>query len=177
MKMWSIILIANLSPLAAGAVLAQAPIVKPVAVVAPPQMPAQLPPTYGEPIRGDLAQKIMSAAEAEATKNNWRLTFAIVDISGNLVMFKMMPNANFITREMAIRKARTAAAFRVSTKSLADAAANGAPSVVQLFPDYVALDGGLPIVVDGKIVGAIGASGARGFEDAQAARAGLDSTG
>lgn len=137
--------------------------------------PATPPQPYGMNISGDIAQKIVTAAEAEAAKNNWRLTFAIVDTSGNLVMFKMMPDANFITRDVAIRKARTAAAFRTPTKMLADAAKTATgPTITQLLPEYLALEGGVPIVVGGRIIGAIGASGARGYEDAQAAIRGIE---
>lgn len=150
---------------------AQAPAAGP-APAAPPPAP---PMPYGMNINGDVAQKIMAAAEAEAAKNNWRLTFAIVDTSGNLIMFKMMTDANFITRDVAIRKAKTAAAFRVPTKSLADAAkAASGPTITQLLPEYLALEGGVPIVVGGQIIGAIGASGARSYEDAQAAMRGIE---
>ncbi|MEL0212624.1 MAG: heme-binding protein, partial [Novosphingobium sp.] len=167
MKNFQMLVLWALAPFGVVALAASSPA---AAATSPaPPMP------YGMNINGDVAQKVMTAAEAEAAKNNWRMTFAIVDTSGNLIMFKMMTNANFITRDVAIRKARTAAAFRVPTKSLADAArAATSPTITQLLPEYLALEGGVPIVVGGQIIGAIGASGARSYEDAQAAIRGIE---
>lgn len=142
----------------------------------PAPAPAPPPAPYGMPIMGQMAQTVMTAAQSEAERNNWKLSIAIVDTSGNLVMFKMMDGAPFISRDVSLRKARTAAAFRIPTKVLAEAAAkaSSAPTITQVLPEYVALEGGIPITIGDQIVGAIGVSGARSFEDAQVAKKGAD---
>ncbi len=128
------------------------------------------------PIDGDRAQQVLAAAEAEARKSNFSVSLAVVDPNGNLVVFKRMPpHPGPTTGPIAIRLAQTAAHTRMPSKMLgAMMSATGIP-VVQLIPDMVALDGGYPIVVDGKLVGAIGAFGATVDQNARAAAAGAAS--
>ncbi len=142
---------------------------QPVAAQPPP--PAS-PPPYGMPIDGDQAQQAIVAAEAEARQNHWLLSFAVVDAYGNLVMFKRMSGAPPFTGEVATKKAKTAAMFRMPSKTLAEAAARGGPPVSLIIPDAIPVEGGVPIFLDGKIIGAIGASGAQSSQDAQAAAKG-----
>lgn len=138
----------------------------------PAQAPSAQPPPYGMPIDGDQAQQAMTAAEAEARENHWSLSLAVVDTYGSLVMFKRMPGAPPFTGEVAIKKARTAAAFRAPSKMLADMAARGGPPIGSIIPDMVPIEGGIPIILNGKMIGAVGGSGAQSFQDAQAAARG-----
>ncbi len=139
---------------------------------AAPQAPPPVPPPYGMPIDGDQAQQAIGAAEVEARQNHWTLSFAVVDAYGNLVMFKRMSGAPPFTGEVATKKAKTAAMFRAPSKTLAEAAARGGPPVSLIIPDAIPVEGGVPIILDGKIIGAIGASGAQSSQDAQAAAKG-----
>jgi len=134
------------------------------------------PPTtpYGAPISLETAKKAMAAAEAEAMKNNWFLAIAIVDSGGNLVMVHRLDNTQFGSIRVAEAKARTALEFRRPTKVFEDALAAGGLGLRVLSLGVMAAEGGLPIVVDGKVIGAIGASGALAPQDAQAAKAGVD---
>jgi glc operon protein GlcG len=134
------------------------------------------PPGYGPPIGLEMARKVMLAAEAEAAKNNWPVVIAIIDSGGHLVMLVRRDDSQLSSIEMAQGKAKTALYFKRSTKVLDDAISSGAPGMRFLaLKDIVPLEGGLPIVVDGKIVGAIGVSGVLSANNAQIARAGLDS--
>ncbi len=157
-------------PLATLALMTMA--ILPRAAAAQPASPPPAAPPYGMPITGDQAQQAMTAAEAEARQNGWSLALAVVDAYGNLVMFKRMPGAPPFTGEVAIKKAKTAAMFRAPSKTLADMAAGGGPPVSLIIPDAIPVEGGIPIIVDGKIIGAVGASGARSSQDAQAASLG-----
>lgn len=130
------------------------------------------PPAYGMPINGDQAQQAMTAAEAEARRNNWALSFAVVDTHGALVMMKRMAGPPPFTAEVAIKKARTSAMMRAPSKVVAEMVAQNGPAMMQVIPDLVPAEGGVPIIVDGRVIGAIGASGAQGSQDAQAAAAG-----
>jgi uncharacterized protein GlcG (DUF336 family) len=135
----------------------------------------QGPMPYGTPISLDMAKKAMAAAEAEAKKNNWPMAIAIVDSGSHLVLLQRLDNTQTSSVEISQGKATTAAGFRRPTKALEDALAGGGSGLrVLSFAGAVLADGGLPIVVDGKIVGAIGVSGMQGFQDAQVAKAGAD---
>src|SRR5262245_31458872 len=148
-----------------------------VASVAPSIMEgamAQQPPIpYGAPISADAAKKAMVAAEAEAKKNNWSVAIAIVDTTGSLAMFLKLDNTQTASVEIAIGKARTALDFRRPTKALQDVVAGGGGGLRLLsVRGAFLLEGGVPIVVDGKVVGAIGVSGVMSEQDAQVAMAG-----
>ncbi len=114
----------------------------------------------------------MAAAEAEANKNNWGVGIAIVDSGGNLVMTHRLDNTQLGGMRIAQQKAVTAIEFRRSTKVFENAVAGGGLGIRVLTFDISAAEGGVPIVMGGKIVGAIGVSGVQGFEDGQVAEAG-----
>lgn len=137
---------------------------------------AQAPPPYGPPLSLDQAKKAMAAAEAEARKNNWPVAIVVVDSGGNLVMMQRLDNTQFGSNEVARQKAHTAAAFKRPTKVFSDLIAQGGGNLRLLKLEGVSpLEGGVPIVVNGQIVGAIGVSGATAQQDAQVAQAGADS--
>lgn len=136
---------------------------------------AQQPAPYGQAITLEQAKRVVAGAEAEARKNNWPVVIAIVDPGGNLVVLHRLDNTQFGSLEVARQKAWTAAAFRRPTKVFQDAVAGGGAGLRILRLEGASpLDGGLPIVADGKIIGAIGVSGVTGEQDAQIARAGVD---
>jgi glc operon protein GlcG len=144
-----------------GTALAQAPAAPP-----PPPLP------YGLPLDLETAKKIAGAAEAEAKKVSFAPdAIAIVDPGGTLIYFERMDNAHIGSVAVAIDKARSAALFGQPTKRFADLVAKGNRFPLAL-RGAVPLDGGLPLVSDGKIVGAIGASGGTGAQDGQVAAAG-----
>src|SRR3954470_20031749 len=134
--------------------------------VAPPTTP------YGEPISIAAAKKAMAAAEAEATRNQWGVSIAIVDSGGNLLMLHRLDNAQLASVRLAEARARTAVEFRRPTKALEDAVASGGVGLRVLTFGASLAEGGVPIITDGKIVGGIGVSGAASQQDAQAAMAG-----
>jgi uncharacterized protein GlcG (DUF336 family) len=130
------------------------------------------PPDYGPPITNEQAKAVAAAALAEAKKNNWRMAFAIVGPAGELVYFEKMDGTQMASGDISQGKARTAVMFRRPSKTFADQYAAG-NSAFMTFPEKpVASEGGLPIVVNGKIIGAVGASGGTGQQDGLAAAAG-----
>lgn len=133
------------------------------------------PPAYGAPITLEQAKKAMVAAEAEARRNNWQVVIAIVDTGGHLVMLQRLEAQN-ASVDIATGKARTSVNFRRPTKALEDGlAANGSALRILAVPGVTPLQGDLPIVVDGKIIGGIGVSGVLSSQDEMVAKAGLDS--
>ena len=140
------------------------------------QAPSPPPTTpYGSPITLDAAKKVMVAAEAEATKNNWAMAIAILDSTGHVVMLHRFDNTQYGSIPVAEDKARTALDFRRPSKVFEDLVAQGGIGLRTLAIRGAApLEGGLPIIVDGKIVGAIGVSGATAQQDGQVAKAGAD---
>ena len=136
---------------------------------------AQAPVPYGEAISLETAKKVLAAAEAEAKKNNWPVAIAVVDGAGFLVAFQRLDNTQLGSVEVALEKARTSALFRRPTKVFEDSLALGGGNLKVLkLPGGLPIEGGLPIVIDGKIVGAIGVSGVKSTEDGQIAAAGLE---
>lgn len=132
---------------------------------------AQTP--YGMPISLDQAKKAMAAAEAEAKKNNWPVAIVIVDSGGNMVMMQKLDNTQHASVDIARGKATTAVNLRRPTKALEDGIAAGGANLRLLAVSGVyPLEGGIPLVVDGKIIGAIGVSGVQSGQDAQCAAAG-----
>jgi glc operon protein GlcG len=133
------------------------------------------PPPYGPGITLDQAKKAMAGAEAEAKKNNWPVVITILDSGGNLVMSQRLDGAQFGSVEVARDKAYSAVAFRRPTKAFEDGLAQGGANLRLLnLRGASMLDGGWPIVIDGKIVGGIGVSGVTGAQDAQIGKAGVD---
>ena len=157
------------------AAVAAAFVVSPLAAQTPPT-PAPPPPPYGVGIGFDAAKKALAAAEAEAKKNNWPVAIAIVDSSAKLVAFSKMDNTQHASVDIAIGKAVTANNFKRPTKALQDGIAQGGANLRLLaVKGATPLEGGVPIVVDGKIIGAIGASGVMANQDAEVAMAGAAS--
>ena len=137
---------------------------------------AQMPNPYGPPIPLEMAKKVAAPALAEAAKNGWNMAVAIVDPGGNLVYYEKMDNTQLGSAHASVEKARTAATFKRPTKAFQDAVAAGGEGLrVLALPGAVPLEGGIPLVVDGKIVGAIGVSGGASAQDGQCARAGAES--
>jgi len=136
---------------------------------------AQMPNAYGANISVDNAKKIAAAALAEARKNNWKMAVAIVDTGGYLVYYEKMENTQLASADISIDKARSAALLKRPTKALQDALAKGGAGWRLLRLQHaVPIDGGLPLLLEGKIVGAIGLSGEASEQDAQCAKAGAD---
>jgi uncharacterized protein GlcG (DUF336 family) len=145
------------------------------AVAAQAQTPAP-PPEYGAPLTLEQAKKIMTGAEAEAMKNKWNVVITIVDPGGNLVMVHRLDNTQFGSVDVARDKAKAAVAFRRPTKVFHDLIAQGGANLrlLNLTRDAGILEGGIPIVVGGKLIGGIGVSGVTAQQDAQIAQAGID---
>ena len=129
---------------------------------------------YGEPITLEMAGQIMTAALKEATAQGWTMAIAIVDCGGNLVMFEKMDNTQVGSIEVAIGKAKTANNFKRATKVMEEAVAGGGIGLRMLaIPGVFPLEGGEPIFVNGRIVGAIGVSGMQSTQDGQVVKAAL----
>lgn len=132
-----------------------------------------LPNPYGAPISVDNAKKAAAAALAEAVKNHWTMAVAVVDPNGTLIYYEKMDNTQIGSADIAIDKARSAARFKRPTKAFQDALAQGGPGLRILgLSGAVPVEGGIPLVADGKIVGAIGVSGDSSDHDGQCATAG-----
>lgn len=136
---------------------------------------AQMPNPYGLPISLEDAKKAAAPALAEAVKNHWNMAVAIVDPSGNLVYYEKMDNTQLGSANVAIDKARSAALYKRPTKALQDALAAGGDGLrILRLQGATPVEGGIPMIMDGKIVGAIGVSGATSAQDGQCAKAGAD---
>src|SRR5580765_1512792 len=134
---------------------------------------AQLPNPYGAPINGDNAKKVAAAALAETRKNGWTMAAAVVDPAGDLVYFEKLDGTQAASVNIAVEKARASARFKRPTKQLQDTLAAGGEGLRILgLPGAVPVEGGVPILIEGKIVGAIGMSGGTSAQDAQCATAG-----
>ena len=136
-----------------------------------PSSPPPPPPAYGTPITLEQARAAIAAGEAESKKNSWNHVFAVVDGGGNLIALEKADLAGNSSIEIAQAKARTAATFRVPTKAYQDRLSAGETFILGL-PGVVPAAGGVPIVVGGKLIGAIGVSGATPLQDHQSAEAG-----
>jgi glc operon protein GlcG len=123
-----------------------------------------------------LAKKMAAAAEAEATKNNWSMVITILDDGGNLVYLGRMDGAQIGSIDVSQGKAHTALAFRRPSKAFQDLVDQNQAHLVTL-PHITAVQGGLPIMLDGKVVGAIGVSGGTSAQDEQCAQAGINAIG
>jgi glc operon protein GlcG len=123
------------------------------------------------------AKQIAAAAEAEAAKNKWNVVIAIVDEGGHLIYLQRMDDTQIASVEIAPKKAQTAAMFKRPSKVFEDRAnAPGGVNVLAL-PGVVPSEGGLPIIVDGKVIGGIGVSGVMSSQDGVVAKAGLEVLG
>ena len=144
-------------------------------LLSPSSAGAQAPPPYGMPIGHDAAMKAIAASEAEAKKNGWFMVTAVVDSGGRLVAFSRMDGAILGSIDIALGKATTANNLKRATKALQDLVGQGGSNLRLLAaPGVTPLEGGVPIVADGKIIGAIGVSGAASNQDAECAMAGAN---
>ena len=121
----------------------------------------------------DDAHKMAAAARAEAKAQGWSVVIAIVDDGGHLVHLERLDGTQKASSTIAVEKARTAIMFKRPSKVLEDAVAGGRVAIMSL-SGVTPVEGGLPIVVDGQFLGAIGVSGVQSSQDAQVARAGLE---
>src|SRR5215813_7081907 len=140
----------------------------------PEAMPYDIP--YGAPIDLDTAQKAVTAAQTEAKKHNWKMAISVVDTHGELIAHATVDGTFYGSIGFAQAKARAAARFKRPSKVFADAVNSGSPSTLSIaIVDHIATsEGAFPILVDGKVIGAIGASGGMSSQDAVVAKAGLD---
>jgi len=132
-------------------------------------------PDYGPAVDVAAAKKIAAGAVAECQKNGWNVAVAVVDTHGFLVYFERMDNTQTASVDIAIGKARAAATYRRTTRVFMETINKGSPATATL-PGVFASPGGIPIMVDGKVTGAVGASGATGDQDEQCSKAGLGIT-
>ena len=135
--------------------------------------PTTQAPGYGASINLETARKVAAAAAAEARKNGWTVAVAIVDTAGDLVYFERADDTQVASSTIAQDKARTAARFKRPTKAFEEALASGR-QVILAIPDAVPIEGGIPLVMDGKVVGAIGVSGVTSQQDGVCAQAAID---
>ena len=142
------------------------------------QAPSPPPTTpYGPPIGLEAAKKVMAAAEAESVKNNWGMAIAILDSTGHIVMLHKLDNTQYGSIAVAEDKARSALYYRRPSKVFEDLVAQGGLGMRTLaLRGATPLEGGIPLIADGKLIGAIGVSGATSVQDGQVAKAGADVT-
>jgi len=128
-------------------------------------------PDYGPAVTTAQAKKIAAAVIAECQKNSWNVAVAVVDNHGYLVYFERMENTQYASNDIAVGKARAAATYRRPTRAFADVINKGGPATATL-PGVFASPGGVPLIVDGKVAGAVGVSGVTGDQDEQCSTAG-----
>jgi len=121
----------------------------------------------------ELAKKIAARAEAESKKNNWTMVIAVVDDGGNLVYLERMDGTQIGSIEVAIAKAKSANNYKRPTKAFEDALVGGRMAILKL-PGAMPVEGGIPIMIEGKVVGAIGVSGGLSSQDGEVAKAGIE---
>jgi len=128
---------------------------------------------YGASISADAAKKVAAAAIAEARKNNWAMAVAVVDTAGYLVYFERMQDTQLGSVDIAIEKAKSAALFRRPTKAFQDIVGGGGEGLrILRLTGAVPVEGGIPLIVEGKLIGAVGASGGSSDQDGRTAQAG-----
>jgi len=154
-----------------------------VAIVAHPQaapspQPApdvyQMPIPYGAPVSLDNAKKAAAAAVTEATKNGWTMVVAIVDPDGTLIYYEKMDNTQLASAVVAIEKARSAALFKRPTRAFEDLLSQPGGDRYLKMEGAIPIEGGIPLVMGGKIVGAIGVSGGKSAQDTQCSQQGAN---
>ena len=134
---------------------------------------AQGTPPYGPAITYDQAKAVMAAAEAEAVKNNWAVVITILDSGGQRVMMHRMDNVSYGSIRVAEGKSRTAVDFRRPSSGFDGALAQGGVGLrILSIPGIMPIQGAVPIVFDGKVIGAIGTSGVTAQQDEQVSMAG-----
>jgi glc operon protein GlcG len=120
----------------------------------------------------EIAKRMVAAAEAEARKNNFTMFICVVDDGGNVMFIERMDDAQLGSFEVSMEKAKSALLFKRPTKAFEDVVAGGRVAVMKL-PGALPVEGGIPLMADGKIIGAIGVSGGTSPQDAQVAQAGV----
>ena len=146
--------------------LALAALVSALTTVSAQQLPSKRTLTL------EAARRVAAAAEAEARRNNWNVSIAVVDDAGHLMVFQRMDGAKLVATDIAIRKARTAAYFQGETKALEEEVTKGGRTALLPIEGFMPLEGGVPLMSGGQLVGAVGVSGVTGQQDAQCALAG-----
>lgn len=121
----------------------------------------------------ETAKKMAAAGEAEARRNNWTVALAIVDAGANLILFQKIDDTQLGSINVAIGKAKTAVNFKRSTKAMEEMIAGGRNAFIAV-DGLTPLQGGLPVVVDGKVIGAVGVSGVLSSQDEQVAQAAIN---
>lgn len=140
-----------------------------------PEADAQAPAAYGAPITLEDAKRVAGSALEEARRNSWKVAIAIVDIGGNLVYYEKIDDTSLGAANVSIAKARSAALFKRATKGFQDALAAGGEGLrVLRLEGAVPVEGGVPILIGGRIVGAIGVSGVTSQQDGVVAAAGAN---
>ena len=134
---------------------------------------AQAPLPTRRTLTLEAARRIAAAAEVEAKKQDWAVAIAVVDDAGHLIVFHRMDGAKLVAIDIAVRKARTAVYFKGTTKALEEEVSGGRTALLPI-DGFMPLEGGIPLTVDGVMVGAVGVSGVTGAQDAQCAQAGAD---
>jgi len=124
----------------------------------------------------EAAKKMAAAAEAEARKNGWNVAIAIVDASGGLILFHKLDETQSGSIAVAQGKARAAALFKRPSKAMEEAIASGKQAFLTI-DGIVPMQGGLPVIVEGKVIGAVGVSGVTSAQDEQVAQAALGGLG
>jgi uncharacterized protein GlcG (DUF336 family) len=132
-----------------------------------------MPNHYGAPVTTEVARKAAQAALAEARKNGWTVYATVVDTGGTVAYVERIDGTQSGSADTSLEKARTSVAFKRPSKAIEERIAAGQLQYLKL-PGSIPLEGGMPLLVDGKIVGAIGVSGATSAQDGQCARAGAD---
>jgi glc operon protein GlcG len=136
---------------------------------------AQQPiPEYGPDVTIEQAKKAVAAAEAEAKKQRWPVAITIVDTHGDLVLFEKLDQTQYGSIDISIEKAKTAALYRRPSKAFEDLIAQGGVNLRLTRHPALPIEGGIPLTVNGKIIGAIGVSGVKSNEDGIVAQAGVD---
>ncbi len=166
--LWGLMLCALAAPLALRPALAQAPAANPLDAI-PDKMPFDLPP--GTPITLERAQAVVNAVVAECKKHDWKMNAAVVDTEGRLVAFARMDGSQIASITLAQHKARTAAMYRRETKLFESGVQAGMTYLLTL-DDVIASRGGIPLVENGRMIGAVGASGGTGSQDEACSKAG-----
>jgi glc operon protein GlcG len=140
-----------------------------------PALAQQGPPAYGPSISLAAAKRVMAAAEKEAISNNWQMTIAILDSGGHIVLMQRLDNSQLGSEDVALSKARSSVNFRRPTKVFSDSLAQGGANIRLLtIEGLTPLPGGVPLIHDGLLIGAIGVSGGSGEQDDQVANAGAN---
>jgi uncharacterized protein GlcG (DUF336 family) len=133
-------------------------------------MPVQ---EYGLPVSLANAKRVIEAAESAALANDWAMSIVVTDTAGNLIAMQRMDHAQLASVALALAKARTAVNFKCATDMFEKAIAGGGAGLKLLAVEGLCpVDGGIPLVAEGRIVGAIGVSGAQSAQDGQVATIG-----